>query len=56
MTNIEKTLAELGRGAEEILLPEDLVEKLKEGRPLRIKAGFDPTAPAPPLPAPRRYS
>jgi len=45
MTDIEKMLAELGRGAEEILLPEDLTEKLKEGRPLRIKAGFDPTAP-----------
>jgi len=35
----------LRRGAEEILLEEDLVEKLKEGRPLRVKAGFDPTAP-----------
>jgi tyrosyl-tRNA synthetase len=33
------------RGAEEILVEAELVEKLKTGRPLRIKAGFDPTAP-----------
>ncbi|MBI1195813.1 MAG: tyrosine--tRNA ligase [Gammaproteobacteria bacterium] len=45
MTDIESTLGELARGTEEILLRDDLVEKLKEGRPLRIKAGFDPTAP-----------
>jgi tyrosyl-tRNA synthetase len=38
-------LAELRRGADEILLEAELVERLKEGRPLRIKAGFDPTAP-----------
>lgn len=42
---IEQALALIKRGAEEILLEEELVEKLKEGRPLRIKAGFDPTAP-----------
>lgn len=33
------------RGADELLLEEELVKKLEEGRPLRIKAGFDPTAP-----------
>ncbi len=33
------------RGAEEILVKEELVELLKRGKPLRIKAGFDPTAP-----------
>jgi tyrosyl-tRNA synthetase len=33
------------RGAEEILLEEDLIERLKTNKPLRIKAGFDPTAP-----------
>ena len=33
------------RGAVDVLLEEELVEKLKKGRPLRIKAGFDPTAP-----------
>lgn len=38
-------LQELERGTEEILVKTELVEKLKKGRPLRIKAGFDPTAP-----------
>jgi len=38
-------LAELRRGTAEILLESDLEKKLKTGRPLRIKAGFDPTAP-----------
>jgi tyrosyl-tRNA synthetase len=38
-------LAELRRGTAEILLEADLERKLKTGRPLRIKAGFDPTAP-----------
>ena len=45
MVAIEDQLAQIYRGAEEILPEEDLVKKLKEGRPLRIKAGFDPTAP-----------
>ena len=35
----------LRRGAEEILPEQTLAERLAEGRPLRIKAGFDPTAP-----------
>ncbi|RRQ24298.1 tyrosine--tRNA ligase [Guyparkeria sp. SCN-R1] len=38
-------LAELCRGADEVLVREELVDRLAEGRPLRIKAGFDPTAP-----------
>ena len=38
-------LAELKRGTEEILLEQDLAERLESGRKLRIKAGFDPTAP-----------
>src|ERR1700742_5359247 len=38
-------LAELSRGADEILPETELAARLKEGRPLRIKAGFDPTAP-----------
>jgi len=38
-------LEQLKRGTDEILLEAELVKKLKEGRPLRIKAGFDPTAP-----------
>lgn len=46
MTNaIEKTINELARGVEEILVHDDLVKKLSENRPLRVKAGFDPTAP-----------
>ena len=36
---------EIQRGSSEILLPEDLKTKLASGKPLRIKAGFDPTAP-----------
>lgn len=42
---VEDALALIKRGAEEILLEPELIAKLKEGRPLRIKAGFDPTAP-----------
>jgi len=38
-------LALILRGADELLVESELVEKLKSGRPLRIKAGFDPTAP-----------
>ncbi|MFT7212353.1 MAG: tyrosyl-tRNA synthetase [Granulosicoccus sp.] len=43
--DIEEQMALLARGADEILLESELRERLKEGRPLRIKAGFDPTAP-----------
>ena len=39
------TLEELTRGADEVLVLDELKSKLKQGRPLRIKAGFDPTAP-----------
>ena len=45
MTAIDEQLDLIKRGAEEILLEAELVDKLKQGRPLRIKAGFDPTAP-----------
>jgi len=41
----EEVLANLLRGADEVLVEQELVAKLKESRPLRIKAGFDPTAP-----------
>ncbi len=44
-TEINQALALIKRGAEEILLEEELLEKLKKGKPLRVKAGFDPTAP-----------
>ncbi len=45
MKPIDEALAIIERGTHEILLRDELVEKLKLGRPLRIKAGFDPTAP-----------
>ncbi|MCG3201106.1 MAG: Tyrosine--tRNA ligase [Gammaproteobacteria bacterium] len=41
----EDACAELRRGAVEVLLEKDLSAKLARGRPLRVKAGFDPTAP-----------
>lgn len=44
-TEINQALALIKRGAEEILIEEELLEKLKKGKPLRVKAGFDPTAP-----------
>ncbi|HYD33817.1 MAG TPA: tyrosine--tRNA ligase [Methylophilaceae bacterium] len=44
-THITEALALIKRGSEELLVEEELVEKLKKGQPLRIKAGFDPTAP-----------
>jgi tyrosyl-tRNA synthetase len=40
-----KALDEIRRGSEEILLDRELEERLAAGRPLRVKAGFDPTAP-----------
>ncbi len=43
--NSEDALALIRRGAHEVLLEEELRERLRRGRPLRIKAGFDPTAP-----------
>ncbi|MBY6094149.1 tyrosine--tRNA ligase [Ferrimonas balearica] len=45
MTDLDKALAEICRGTDEILVEEELVAKLKLGRPLRVKLGADPTAP-----------
>ncbi|WP_311948370.1 tyrosine--tRNA ligase [Halomonas piscis] len=45
MSEVDQALALLARGANEILLEDELREKLASGRTLRIKAGFDPTAP-----------
>ena len=45
MSDLQQALDIIGRGAEEILKPDELAARLKLGRPLRIKAGFDPTAP-----------
>lgn len=45
MATIDDALSIIRRGCEEILIEEELIQKLKSGRPLRVKAGFDPTAP-----------
>lgn len=45
MLSADEQLSELKRGSSEILLESELLTKLKRGQPLRIKAGFDPTAP-----------
>ena len=42
---VDEQLARIRRGTEEILLEKELAERLAAGRPLRVKAGFDPTAP-----------
>jgi tyrosyl-tRNA synthetase len=42
---VAESLALIKRGCDELLIEQELVEKLKQGRPLRVKAGFDPTAP-----------
>ena len=44
-TEINQSLAMIKHGCDELLIEAELVEKLKKGVPLRIKAGFDPTAP-----------
>ncbi|WP_250625924.1 tyrosine--tRNA ligase [Pinirhizobacter soli] len=45
MNEIDQALAIIGRGAADIIKREELEARLKTGRPLRVKAGFDPTAP-----------
>ena len=45
MSDLREQLALIKRGAVEVLPEEELIAKLKKGRPLRVKAGFDPTAP-----------
>jgi tyrosyl-tRNA synthetase len=45
MLSAEDQLSELRRGASDVLLETDLLKKLRRGKPLRVKAGFDPTAP-----------
>ncbi len=42
---VEEALHIIKRGCDELMVEQELAEKLKSGRPLRIKAGFDPTAP-----------
>ena len=43
--SLKETLSIIKRGTDEILVEAELIEKLRENRPLKIKAGFDPTAP-----------
>ncbi|MDQ7016298.1 MAG: tyrosine--tRNA ligase [Gammaproteobacteria bacterium] len=45
MVALNEALALIKRGADEVLLEKELIEKLESDRPLKIKAGFDPTAP-----------
>ncbi|HDO35767.1 MAG TPA: tyrosine--tRNA ligase, partial [Nitrospirae bacterium] len=45
MLEPEKQLEIISRGSVEIIIEDELIGKLREKRPLRIKAGFDPTAP-----------
>ncbi len=45
MADIAETLAIIKRGSEEVLVEAELIERLKKGKPLRIKLGMDPTAP-----------
>mgnify|MGYP000379919980 FL=1 len=45
MVDLDTAFAEIKRGAEEILIEDELQERLKSGKKLKIKAGFDPTAP-----------
>ena len=45
MISEKDAMQQIKRGCDEILLETELQEKLKRGKPLNIKAGFDPTAP-----------
>jgi tyrosyl-tRNA synthetase len=45
MMQVSEMLEVIKRGSDEILVEQELVDKLKSGKPLRVKAGFDPTAP-----------
>lgn len=45
MKSVQEQLSVIKRGADEVLVEAELVSKLERGTPLRIKAGFDPTAP-----------
>ena len=45
MKSVDEQLAIIKRGADSVIVEQELIEKLKRNQPLRIKAGFDPTAP-----------
>lgn len=45
MRSVKEQLSVIKRGADEVLVESELITKLERGQPLRVKAGFDPTAP-----------
>jgi tyrosyl-tRNA synthetase len=45
LVNLEQQIEAIRRGCDELLVEAELADRLKSGRPLRVKAGFDPTAP-----------
>ena len=45
MRSVEEQIRQIRRGSEELLIENELVDRLQTARPLRVKAGFDPTAP-----------
>ena len=45
MIDVDDQLTQIVRGASELLVKNELIERIKTGQPLRVKAGFDPTAP-----------
>ena len=45
MKSVQEQLSVIKRGADEVLVESELAAKLERGEPLRVKAGFDPTAP-----------
>jgi len=45
MASVQESLAIINRGCEELIVGQEMADKLATGRPLRVKAGFDPTAP-----------
>ncbi len=45
MLDVERSLQVIKRGSDKLLIGAELIKRLKSGRPLRIKVGFDPTAP-----------
>jgi len=44
MVSVQESLAIINRGCEELIVGQEMADKLAAGRPLRVKAGFDPTA------------
>jgi tyrosyl-tRNA synthetase len=45
MSDLAEQLQVIARGCDELLVESELAQKIKRGKPLRVKTGFDPTAP-----------